>query len=56
MLIPMSWLREMIDLPVEISGREVAERITNAGLEVESVETLGAGTSGPLVIGRVQSI
>ena len=56
MLIPMSWLREMIDLPVEISGREVAERITNAGLEVESVETLGAGTSGPLVMGRVKSI
>lgn len=56
MRIPMSWLREMVPLPLEVSAREVAERITRAGLEVESVETLGGGTSGPLVVGRVESI
>ncbi|MEK9736555.1 MAG: phenylalanine--tRNA ligase subunit beta, partial [Candidatus Nanopelagicales bacterium] len=56
MRIPVSWLREMIALPAEVSGREIAERLTNAGLEVESVETLGGGTSGPLVVGRVESI
>lgn len=56
MRIPVSWLREMVALPVEVSGREIAERITNAGLEVESVETLGGGTSGPLIVGRVESI
>lgn len=56
MRVPMSWLREMVDLPIEVTGREVADRLTAVGLEVESVSTVGGGVSGPLVIGRVESI
>lgn len=56
MRAPMSWLREFVDIPADQSGRDVADQLTNRGLEVESVESLGAGLSGPLVVGRVVEI
>ena len=56
MRAPLSWLREYVDIPPDQSGRDVADRLTNRGLEVESVERLGAGLSGPLVVGRVIEI
>ena len=56
MRVPMEWLREMVDLPPEVSGRDVAERLIAAGLEVESVESAGGDVSGPLVVGRVEAI
>ena len=56
MRVPMSWLREMVDLPIGVTGREVADRLTSVGLEVESVTLVGGGVSGPLVVGRVESI
>ncbi|MDX6274823.1 MAG: phenylalanyl-tRNA synthetase beta chain, partial [Frankiales bacterium] len=52
MRVPMSWLRELVPLPAENSGRAVAERLVRAGLEVETVERTG-DVEGPLVIGRV---
>ena len=56
MRVPLEWLREMVDLPAGVSGRDVAERLIAAGLEVESVESTGGDVSGPLVIGRVEAI
>ncbi|WP_165985704.1 phenylalanine--tRNA ligase subunit beta [Streptomyces sp. YIM 98790] len=56
MRAPLSWLREYVDLPAEATGREVAEKLIAAGLEVETVERLGAGLTGPLVVGEVLSI
>ena len=56
MRISMSWIREFVDLPSGQSGRDVAERLINAGLEVETVETVGAGLHGPIVVGRVLEI
>lgn len=56
MRVPLSWLRELVALPDDVDGRSVADRLTAAGLEVETVETLGGGVSGPIVVGRVQSI
>ena len=53
MRVPLSWLREYVDLPAEVSGRDVATRLISAGLEVELVERLGADLTGPLVVGRV---
>ena len=53
MRVPISWLRELVDLPAELSGRQIADRLINAGLEVETVDEVGADLSGPLVIGRV---
>ncbi|MDA2987039.1 MAG: phenylalanine--tRNA ligase subunit beta, partial [Actinomycetota bacterium] len=56
MRAPLSWLREMVDIPADQTGRDVAERLIRAGLEVETVEEIGAGLNGPLVVGRVLEI
>ena len=56
MRISLSWIRELVDLPATESGRDVAERLINAGLEVETVEMVGAGLDGPIIVGRVQHI
>ena len=56
MRAPMSWLREIVAIPADQSGRDVAERLIRAGLEVETVEEIGAGVDGPLVVGRVLDV
>ncbi|MFD5430072.1 phenylalanine--tRNA ligase subunit beta [Streptomyces sp. NPDC127084] len=56
MRIPLSWLREYVDLPATETGRDVQAKLIAAGLEVETVEQLGAGLTGPLVVGQVATI
>ncbi|MEU7020789.1 phenylalanine--tRNA ligase subunit beta [Streptomyces sp. NPDC046203] len=56
MRVPLSWLREYVDLPATETGRDVQAKLVEAGLEVETVEKLGAGLTGPLVVGKVLSI
>ncbi|MET9039965.1 phenylalanine--tRNA ligase subunit beta [Streptomyces mirabilis] len=56
MRVPLSWLREYVDLPATETGRDVQAKLISAGLEVESVEQLGADLKGPLVVGQVRSI
>jgi phenylalanyl-tRNA synthetase beta chain len=47
------WLREWVDPPV--TTMELVRQLTMAGLEVDSVERLGAGVEG-LVVGEVLSV
>ncbi|UGQ10717.1 phenylalanine--tRNA ligase subunit beta [Yinghuangia sp. ASG 101] len=56
MRVPLSWLREYVDLPAGVSGRDVAEKLVGLGLEVETVDQLGGDLKGPLVVGRVLDI
>ena len=56
MRVPLSWLREYVDLPAGATGRDVQAKLISAGLEVETVEQLGAGLKGPLVVGQVLTI
>ncbi|MDC0767743.1 phenylalanine--tRNA ligase subunit beta [Streptomyces sp. HD] len=56
MRVPLSWLREYVDLPATETGRDVQEKLVAAGLEVETVEQLGADLKGPLVVGQVLTI
>ncbi|MER6464959.1 phenylalanine--tRNA ligase subunit beta, partial [Streptomyces sp. NPDC001228] len=56
MRVPLSWLREYVDLPATETGRDVQAKLISAGLEVETVERLGDGLKGPLVVGRVLTI
>ncbi|WP_328971224.1 phenylalanine--tRNA ligase subunit beta [Streptomyces sp. NBC_00239] len=56
MRVPLSWLREYVDLPAGETGRDVQAKLIDAGLEVETVEQLGAGLKGPLVVGQVLTI
>ncbi len=53
MRAPLSWLREYAALPDDLDGRTLAEALIRAGLEVETVEPIGAEVTGPLVIGKV---
>jgi phenylalanyl-tRNA synthetase beta chain len=60
MRVPISWLKEYVEIPIPIP--ELAERLTFAGLEVASVETLGLpGSELPwdrerVLIGRVAEV
>ncbi|MGW5133523.1 phenylalanine--tRNA ligase subunit beta [Streptomyces sp. NPDC004135] len=56
MRVPLSWLREYVDLPATETGRDVQAKLISAGLEVETVERLGADLKGPLVVGQVLTI
>lgn len=54
MRVPMSWLREHVDL-LDSPAHEVAERLTEAGLKVEHVDRVGEDVSGVLVV-RVEAV
>ncbi len=56
MRAPMSWIRQYVDVPAGQTGRDVAARLIAAGLEVETVDVLGAEVTGPLVVGRVLAV
>ena len=56
MRAPLSWLRDLVAIPADQTGRDVAHRLIRAGLEVETVETVGLGLDGPLVVGRVLEV
>ena len=53
MRAPLSWIREYVDLPAEVSVEDLAARLTALGLKLESLEQPGSDVTGPLVIGRV---
>lgn len=53
MRVPLSWLREYVELPPSEAARDIAARLIRAGLEVETVDHVGAEVDGPLVLGRV---
>jgi phenylalanyl-tRNA synthetase beta chain len=54
MLVPMSWLRDYVDLP-DVASRDVADRLTAAGLQVERVERIGEGIDG-VVVAKILTI
>ena len=53
MRVPVTWLREMVDLPDEVDTVQLAARLTTFDLKLEEIHTAGAGLQGPLVVGRV---
>ncbi len=55
MRVPLSWLREYAPLPEPVDAIEVARRLTAAGLEVESLESVGHDIRG-VVVAQVLSI
>ncbi len=55
MRVPLSWLREYAPLPESADTTDVARRLTAAGLEVESLESVGHDIRG-VVIAQVLSI
>ncbi|MGH3509927.1 MAG: phenylalanine--tRNA ligase subunit beta [Nocardioidaceae bacterium] len=55
MRAPVSWVRDYVDLPADLSATDLARRLTALGLKLEALTTPGSDVSGPLVVGRVLS-
>ncbi|MEP9364851.1 phenylalanine--tRNA ligase subunit beta [Nocardioides sp. CN2-186] len=53
MKAPVSWIREYVDLPADVSTEDLAARLTALGLKLEAIEAPGDQITGPLVIGKV---
>ena len=53
MRVPVSWLREYVDLPADLPTPALAARLTALGLKLEALEEAGGDLTGPLVLGRV---
>ena len=53
MKAPVSWLREYVDLPADVTTEDLAARLTALGLKLEAIESAGADITGPLVVGQV---
>jgi len=56
MRAPLSWIKELVDIPSKISPQEIADSLIRVGFEVEDVIEQGSDLTGPLVIGEVLSI
>lgn len=54
MKVPLSWLREYVDLPA-VTAQEVADRLTAAGLKLEALHSHGHEIKN-IVVGRVLEI
>src|SRR3954451_4636335 len=52
MRAPLSWIREYVDLPDDVTAVALAQRLTALGLKLESLHAPGADIEGPLVVGR----
>jgi phenylalanyl-tRNA synthetase beta chain len=54
MRAPVSWLRELADVPAAATGADIAASLVRVGLEEEGLH--GGDISGPLVVGRVLEV
>lgn len=54
MRVSMSWLRDLVQLPSDVTTQQVADALTRVGLQVERIEATGGDVTGPVVIGRVE--
>ena len=54
MKLPVSWLREWVELPADWDARELARRLTNAGFEIEAISSAASAFSG-VVVARIVS-
>ena len=52
MRVSFRWLKELLDMPNEMGPRDVAERLTLVGLQVEGLEELG-GNLKNIVVGNI---
>ena len=52
MKAPLSWIREYVDLPADVTAVDLAHRLTALGLKLEALEPRRRHR-GPLVVGRV---
>ena len=56
MKIPLSWIKEFVNLPADITAQQIDDAFVRVGFEVESIEQQGADLTGPLVVALVKEI
>src|ERR1044071_3434772 len=56
MKLPVSWLREHVDLPADLTAAQLESALVGLGIEVDSIVDLSGSVSGPLVVGKVLSV
>ena len=56
MRAPLSWLREFVEIPTNITAEQISDGLIRVGFEVEEIIAAGAGLTGPLKFGKVLSI
>ena len=54
MRVPVSWLRELVEIPATDDVDAIGVRLVSAGLEIEDIEVVG-DIQGPLIVGRIVS-
>ncbi|CAN5188059.1 phenylalanine--tRNA ligase subunit beta [soil metagenome] len=54
MRIPISWLREFVDVPIDATPDDVLAALVKVGLEEEDVHTFDV--TGPVVVGKVLEV
>ena len=53
MLVPLEWLKEYVD--IDISTKELADRLTMTGTKVEAIEDIGKDIQN-VVVGKILSV
>jgi phenylalanyl-tRNA synthetase beta chain len=53
---PLSWIKEFVEIPKEITPEQIAEALIRVGFEVEEIIKQGADLTGPLKFAKVLSI
>ena len=56
MKAPVSWIKEYVDLPADVTTEALAARLTELGLKLEAIESPRDAITGPLVLGRVLTL
>ncbi|MEU4680534.1 phenylalanine--tRNA ligase subunit beta [Micromonospora sp. NPDC023737] len=56
MRVSVSWLREYVDLPADLSTGDLTQALVDLGIEVDSVTDLRENVTGSLVVGEVLEI
>ena len=56
MKIPLSWLKEAVEIDDSISNEDIESAFIRVGFEVEDVLIIGNDIKGPLVIGKIETI
>ena len=51
MRVPISWLREFVDIPEDVTFEQVHAALVKVGFEEEDVHSFDV--TGPIVVGRV---
>ena len=56
MRAPLSWIKEFVDIPKNLTPEQISDALIRVGFEVEEIITQGSDLTGPLKFARVVSI